>query len=197
MNPGTLLTNVCNLQLIRVQARFSAALRNVPSCIRGEQEQMTPGQMLVLNGIDHFLLTRFGTHILIILCMNNTRLFADDVNNFFDINRSRNICTAVADKYSLFFALFSHLSVDGLFLLSIFTECTHQKLLRSLIIQKSRNFIRRKIILSSLTDHGKTNCLDQFGRFYVSWTALYTCEAGEAFPDGLGFISASTSPFCT
>ena len=187
MNPGTLLTNVCNLQLIRVQTRFFCcfAERSFMHTRRAGTDD-NAGQMLILNGIDHFLLTCFGTHILIILCMNNTRLFADDVNNFFDINRSRNICTAVADKYS--YSL--HFSLTflwmGCFLLSIFTECTHQKLLRSLIIQKSRNFIRRKIILSSLTDHGKTNCLDQFGRFYVSWTALYACEAGEAFPDGLG-----------
>ena len=129
--------------------------------------------------------------------MNNTRLFADDVNNFFDINRSRNICTAVADKYS--YSL--HFSLTflwmGCFLLSIFTECTHQKLLRSLIIQKSRNFIRRKIILSSLTDHGKTNCLDQFGRFYVLGQRSTHAKQERHFQMDLEFISASTSPFCT
>ena len=110
----------------------------------------------------------------------------DDINNFFNINGSRNICTAVADKYS--YSL--HFSLTflwmGCFLLSIFTECTHQQLLRSLIVQKCRNFIRGEIILTFLADDRKTDCLDQFGRFYVSWTALYACEAGEAFPDGLG-----------
>ena len=45
-------------------------------------------------------LSCFGTHILIIFCMDNSWLFCNDLHNLFHVYRSGNITSAMTDKYT-------------------------------------------------------------------------------------------------
>ena len=59
-----------------------------------------PCQGLLLNGLPDFQLSCLGTHILVVLRVNDPRLLRSCLNDTFDVYRRCNVRTAMTDKYS-------------------------------------------------------------------------------------------------
>ena len=101
VNPGTMLTNIGNLQHIWVHSRF---LHRFAECVlmhtRGTGTYNNTSQMFFFDGLLDLRLSSFRTHILIIFRMNHARLVFNCFYHFFNVYSRRNVGTAVADKYS-------------------------------------------------------------------------------------------------
>ena len=90
-------------------------------------------QLFLFDRFVDLLLSSLGTHICIVLRMDNTRLMRRHLHNFLYVYRTCDIRSAVADKYS-----------NPLHLLSppVSSECTYEQLLRCVGIKQFRHLIR-------------------------------------------------------
>ena len=101
MNPGTMLADICDLHHIRIQ---SGSLRCLSEGglmhTRGTGTDYHSCQILFFDGFCDQRLSCFRTHILIIFCMDNTRLHHSHLCYFFNVYCCCDIASAVTDKYS-------------------------------------------------------------------------------------------------
>ena len=111
MNPGTLLTNIGNLQHIGIQSCRGYRLAECRFVhTRGTGTYDNSGQLVLRDRVLDQILSCLRTHVLIICGENNTRFIFQRFCNRFYIHRSGNIGAAMTDEYSN--------SLHGLFLLS-------------------------------------------------------------------------------
>ena len=101
MDPGTMFTDVGNFYHVWVQ---SGSLSCFPECcLMHTWGTGTDYQSCQLFFFDRFCdqgLSGFGTHILIVFCMNNTRLHKSHLCYSFHVYRCCDITSAMTDKYS-------------------------------------------------------------------------------------------------
>ena len=103
MNPGTLLTDVCDFHHVRIQAGLLYCLsecRLMHSWRTGTDDNAC--QMMLFDGLNDQVLSAFRTHILIVGRICHTRFLAGSFCNSFYVYCSCNIASAPTYKYTYF-----------------------------------------------------------------------------------------------
>ena len=101
VDPGAVLTDVCNLDHVRVEAgsfRRFAESRLVHT--RGAGTNHKTGQVFFADGFDDLRLADLGAHVLIIFRVHDTRFMTDHFYDFLYIYRSCDVAAAMAHKYT-------------------------------------------------------------------------------------------------
>ncbi len=101
MNPRALLTDVCNLNHVRIKANRRGSFSEC--CFvhsRRARTDYNARQFMLCDCVFNKKLARFRTHILVILRKNNAGFFFNFFNNFFNVNRGGDIASAPTNENS-------------------------------------------------------------------------------------------------
>ena len=134
---------------------------------------------MLLDSVLYEILSGFRTHILIVLRDNNSGLMAECLRNSLYVYCSCDICTAVTDKYSYSLHILPSL-------LSIFSKCCNDSLLRQIFVEHFRDLCGQKMIITLLSYSCKSYSLHDLCRFNVSGTPVNAGKAGKTFVNRLG-----------
>jgi hypothetical protein len=140
------------------------------------------GKAVGLDGILDHILTRFGTHILVIGGIYNAVLVGKCLCNSLYVYGCRDITAAPTNKYADFLHLFQFLSR----LLGIFTESGDDCLLRQIFVQQCGDIVGFQVVCALTANRQKANGLYQLAGLYAAGATLYASHAGETLVDRIG-----------